>query len=220
MIVATESLEFTIPEWVKSVNAFRRWAKSSDFPEFPRFSWIQGKVWIDMSQEQIFSHVQVKTKFTKVLDSLAEETQAGLYLTDGVLFSNPAADVSNVPDGIFILNESFASDRVRFIEGSEGGYTELVGSPDVVVEIVSHSSIKKDVHVLYDAYWNAGVSEYWLVDARNDPIRFDIFRRTNRGFVPVRKQDDWVKSAIFGKSFRLVKATNVRKLPECVLQVR
>ncbi len=220
MIVATESLEFTIPEWVKSVNAFRRWAKSPDFPDFPRFSWIQGKVWIDMSQEQIFSHVQVKTKFTKVLDSLAEESQPGLYLTDGVLFSNPAADVSNVPDGIFILNESLASERVRFIEGSAGGYTELVGSPDMVLEIVSLSSIKKDLDVLYKAYWLAGVLEYWLVDARNDPIRFDIFRRANRGYVPVRKQDDWVKSAIFGKSFRLIKATNVRKLPECVLQVR
>src|SRR5471030_2292374 len=105
MILTSDNVEVKIPHWVKSIHSFRRWEKSDEFPEAPRISWIQGEVWIDMSQEQIFSHVQVKTKFTRVVDSLAEESQAGLYLTDGVLFSNPAADVSNIPDGLFILNE-------------------------------------------------------------------------------------------------------------------
>ncbi len=220
MVLTTETLEFTIPDRIKDINAFRRWARSPDFPDFPRFAWIQGKVWIDMAREQIFSHVQVKTKFTKILDTLAEESGAGLYLTDGVLFSNTDADISNVPDGIFILNKSILDDRVRFIEGSTGGYTELIGSPDMVLEIVSQGSIKKDVRVLHEAYWSTGVTEYWLVDARLDPIRFEIYRRGSQKFLPVRKEDDWVKSRLFEKSFRLIKAMNVRQLPECILHVR
>ena len=37
------------------------------------------------------------------------------------------------------------------------------GAPDLVVEIVSKSSVKKDLHEKYDLYQQAGVKEYWIV---------------------------------------------------------
>jgi Uma2 family endonuclease len=55
-----------------------------------------------------------------------------------------------------------------------GDYIEILGSPDLVVEIVSDSSVRKDTTLLRDAYWKAGVREYWLFDARGAEIRFDI----------------------------------------------
>jgi hypothetical protein len=41
------------------------------------------------------------------------------------------------------------------------------------------------------------------VDARKEPLTFDVFRHTAKGYTATRKQDGWLKSAVFGKSFRL-----------------
>ena len=37
------------------------------------------------------------------------------------------------------------------------------GAPDLIIEIVSKSSVKKDLHEKYDLYEQAGVKEYWVV---------------------------------------------------------
>ena len=51
-------------------------------------------------------------------------------------------------------------------------------------------------------------------------MRFDILRRTAQGYKPARKQDGWLKSAAFGKSFRLTQQLDQRGLPEFTLEVR
>ena len=53
------------------------------------------------------------------------------------------------------------------------------------------------------AYLDAGVKEYWVVDARPEPARFDIYKAGAKGFTASRKTAGWVKSPTFGKSFRL-----------------
>jgi Uma2 family endonuclease len=90
----------------------------------------------------------------------------------------------------------------------------------MALEVVSRSSVQKDTVVLRDAYWKAGVREYWLVDARKEPLQFDILRRTAKGFAATRKQGGWMKSAVFGKSFRLTQQTNALGHPEYTLAVR
>jgi Uma2 family endonuclease len=49
---------------------------------------------------------------------------------------------------------------VRLIEGKRGGYTEIQGSPDMVLEVVSDSNVHKDYELLRRAYWEAGIREY------------------------------------------------------------
>ena len=38
------------------------------------------------------------------------------------------------------------------------------GAPDMVIEILSPSTSRKDFHEKYDLYQRSGVSEYWVVD--------------------------------------------------------
>jgi len=38
-----------------------------------------------------------------------------------------------------------------------------IGAPDLIIEIVSRSSVRKDLHDKYDIYEWAGVKEYWVV---------------------------------------------------------
>ena len=73
------------------------------------------------------------------------------------------------------------------------------------MEVVSRSSVAKDYDHLIEAYYAAGIREYWLIDARSDDdLQFTIHRRGAKGFTAVRKAKGWSKSEVFGRSFRLV----------------
>lgn len=214
-----ESRQFSVPAWVTDINAFRRWNEETDFDDDIQVCWLKGEVWVVMGKEQIFSHVLVKTKCTLTLAGVAEQENSGLFLTDGALLSHFDADISVRPDGLFLLAETLNSDRVRLIEGQEGGFVEIQGTPDMVLEILSDGSVRKDAVVLKEAYYQAGIPEYWLVDARGEEPVFDIFRHMARGYVRTTKQDGWMKSNVFGKSFRLQRRVKF-KHPDYVLEVR
>ena len=79
---------------------------------------------------------------------------------------------------------------------------ELRGTPDWVVEIVSRSSVRKDTQLLVETYYRAGVTEYWLIDARFDPLRFAIFARGESAYEPAPDQDGWLTSSVFQRQFR------------------
>ncbi len=217
--VFEEGRRFSIPRWVTDIHAFRRWLDDNDLPEGANVWWLKGEVWIDMSGEQVFTHVGVKSEITGVLRPLGKRENLGRFFTDGILLSNFAADISGRPDGLFLANDTLTSDRVRLIEGKDHGYVELQGSPDMVLEVLSTSSEEKDEVVLKRAYWEAGIPEYWLIDARGK-LRFDIFRHTPRGYVATRKQEGWVRSTVFGKSFRLIVYEGSGGHPDYTLEMR
>jgi hypothetical protein len=215
-----DDLECTIPDHIGDLQSYLRWMHSDEAPESGRLWWLQGKVWADTNMEEIFSHGAVKTEYPRVVGTVVKFAKSGQYLTDGVLLANDDADISGEPDGLFVSNETIEAGLVRFIESSREGYTVLQGSPDMTLEIVSRGSVRKDTVVLREAYWTAGVKEYWLVDARKPPLSFDILLHTPRGYRSVRKDDGWVKSNVFGKSFRLVQTKTVQGFPEYSLEVR
>ncbi len=209
-----------VPAWVHDLESFRYWMRSEESPERVPVFFLQGDVWIDMSKEQLFSHVALKGEISSVLRVLTKRLRLGRLFPDGLLLTNAGADVSGNPDATFVSQESFRAGRVELIEGVEDGFVELSGSPDMVLEVVSDSSVEKDTEVLRDLYWKAGIREYWLVDARGDRLDFQILRHTSRGYSSVRKTGGWMKSAVFGKSFRLTRETDEMGNPDFTLEVR
>jgi len=218
--VFMDDVRVHVPGWVGDINSFRRWTDTNDFPDRGYIWWLAGDLWVDISKEQIFSHVAVKGAIFAALFHLIQEKKLGLMFTDGVLLSNFAVDISGNPDGLFLSRETLKSDRVRLIEGARGGYTELQGSPDMALEVVSDSSEQKDLVTLQHAYWVAGVTEYWLVDARPDRLRFEIFRHTPKGYKASPKRHGWIASEVFGKAFRLTVAKGDTGYPNYKLDVR
>ncbi|MCE9531465.1 MAG: Uma2 family endonuclease [Planctomycetes bacterium] len=218
--VAIDERECTLPDSVKDLRSYLDWMHSDESPEIGHYWWLQGQVWVDYDMEEIFSHALLKTEFAIVLGSLVKAAKTGLLFTDGVLISNPEADISGEPDGLFVSHESVQNGSVQFVAESPDRFTVLQGSPDMVLEIVSRSSVRKDKVVLRQAYWAAGVKEYWLVDARRGLLQFDILRRTSKAFQAVRKQDGWMKSSVFCRQFRLVQTVTSSNLPEYSLEVR
>ncbi len=209
-----------IPSGITDLSAFRRWAHSDEFPETGRICFLDGRVWVDMSKEQVFTHNQLKQEFNLVLGGLVKAQRLGRFFPDGVLLTNDRAQLACQPDGTFVSRQSLKSGRVRLVEGEKGGYLELEGTPDMVLEIVSASSVEKDKEVLPELYWRAGIPEYWLVDARGDGLEFQIFRREPGGYTVVRKQRGWLKSRVFGRSFRLSQGIDEADNPEYSLSVR
>ena len=57
------------------------------------------------------------------------------------------------------------------------------GVPELVVEIASKGTRKRDETIKRRLYERAGVSEYWVVDPKIDVIR--VYRREGDGFAPL-----------------------------------
>jgi Uma2 family endonuclease len=212
--------EVRVPEWVQDLDAFRRWVDADDFPESGDIWYYRGEVWVDMSREQIFTHNGVKTEMSYTLTGLVKALRSGRVWIDGVLLTNDGADLGCIPDLLYVSHDTFRSERVQLVEGMEEGFVEIQGSPDMVLEIVSRSSVRKDQVLLRQAYWEAGVREYWIVDARKEPLSFDLLRHTAKGYTASRKQDGWVKSNVFGKSFRLIQGADAVGHPEYTLELK
>jgi len=220
VIFKSNESDWLIPEWVKDLKSFRCWYDSDDFPEEGRIDYLTGEVWVDMSWEQVFTHNQVKQEFNLTVGRIAKTGRKGRYFPDGLRLSNIVADISVQPDGTYISNESMREANIKLIEGAREGYVEIEGNPDMVLEIMSDSSVKKDTERLPELYWKAGIKEYWLVDVRGERLRFDIYLFTPKGYLPAKKTGGWMKSQVLGKSFRLTCQEDEFGNPEYSLKVR
>lgn len=210
-----------IPASVVNFKSFVQWVESADFPERGRISYLHGSVWIDMSMEQLFIHNQIKVRVTSALDALVVAMAMGYIFGDKTRFHNFDVELSAEPDALFVSFDAIRNCRAKFGEGADDGYTSVEGSPEMVLEIVSDSSVEKDTVVLREAYFDAGFSEYWLVDARHDSLSFEILKRGNRAFTSTKPQaGGWLKSAVFDKSFRITRAADPLGHPEFTLEHR
>jgi Uma2 family endonuclease len=220
VVVAGED-QIDLPAWVTDFDSFRRWMYADEFPEGWRVCLINGTIWAGLRVESFFNHGQVKAEVTPVLHQLVKRTRYGRFAPDGIRYSHPDTELTTEPDGLIIASESFAAGRVTLVGAKPGAFTEVVGVPEVVIEIVSLSSEEKDTEWLMAAYHNAGIPEYWVIDAR-DPggVRFDIHLRGERGYAVADKADGWVRSPQLGVNFRMVQTADEVGNPEFTLEVR
>ncbi|HZV04286.1 MAG TPA: Uma2 family endonuclease [Gemmataceae bacterium] len=211
----------TIPADVVDLDSFCRWATSDQFPECGQFSYLRGTIWVDFSMEELYSHNRVKTRFATVLGNLVDSLGLGMFISDGMLLRNSAADLSTEPDGMFVSYDALRSGRVRRIKRDKPGCWELDGTPEMVLEVVSDTSVHKDTKELRELYWRAGILEYWLIDAREETPSFDLLRRGRKGYTSTRKQaGGWLKSNVFDRAFQLTQTTDPLGDPLYILNVR
>jgi len=193
-----------IPSHVVDLDSFREWRRSEELPEKSRISFLNGVILVDLSMEELLTHSRLKARFYKILGDIVDKENLGYLFPDGVLLTNPSANLSTEPDCTFCLWETVRSERVRFVPGKKSGYVELEGMPDFVLEIVSSTSVKKDTVTLPPLYWQAGIGEFWLVDAREAPVRFTIFCHGVQGYAAQPTTDKGVFSPLFARHFRIV----------------
>jgi Uma2 family endonuclease len=203
-LLIEERLE--IPLEIRSFERFRRWAVSKEFPGQGRFDYLNGRIEVDMSPEDLFCHGSPKSEIAGVVQPRVKRMKLGHLFIDRARVSFPSIELSVEPDLVLVCHEAISSGRVKLVRkaGSpKGRYIELQGAVDLIVEIVSDSSLVKDTRRLPKAYYQAGVREFWLVDARGEEVLFFIYRRGKSGYRRVRPDaDGFQRSEVLDCSYR------------------
>ena len=203
--------EFRVPAEVFDFEKFRDWVHGDEFPENVRVTYIDGRIEIEMAPEELETHTKLKGDIYGDLRDWNRRKQLGEIFTDGAFLVHQEANLSGNPDVMFCSWAATQSGRVRYAERVKGSnrFIEVVGSPDLVVEVVSRSSVSKDAVLLKKQYYLAGIQEYWLIDGRGETIDFQLLARGDQGFQPVSADaDGYRRSEVLGGSFLLTRSLN------------
>jgi len=207
--IAPGGEDVRIPAAAHTVAGFRSWAHSDRFPEIGRIDYIGGDVELDMSPEDLHTHGTPKAALAAGLFHLIARTGRGYVFIDRTRVTAPEAGLSAEPDLVVVLFSSLDDGRVRQVPAvrkAAGRFIELEGAPDLVVEILSDTSERKDTQRLPPRYAQAGIPELWLLDARGDELRFEIKVLDAEEYRPVKAEPGgWMRSRVLGGRFRIVR---------------
>ncbi len=206
-----------VPEWVSDLETFRRWTHSKDFPDRGVIAYLGNTLWIETGSESV-AHNQAKGSVSQVLANVFDESCAGHTFASGMRVTHPDVGLSTEPDWMFVSADALRSGRMQIFDGPIA--SELVGTPDVVMEVISISSIEKDTLILPELYWKAGVREYWLVDPRGEEVHFDILTRAEHSFEKLPSRNGWQRSKVFDRYFKLGMTVDEFNLPVFTLEMK
>jgi len=141
-----------------------------------RYELIEGELFLTPSPGT--RHQFVVGRVFKILDNYAQKARSGTVLIAplDVVLDEPAKKNTFQPDVIFISN-----DRLGIIEEAR-----INGAPDLVVEVLSPATIRRDRGKKSRRYFLSGVREYWLVDPQERLLEI---------FVPGEK--DWQRTGVY-----------------------
>jgi Uma2 family endonuclease len=181
-VVFEELLE--VPS-IGDLAEFRAWALSDEFPQRGRIDYVAGRIEVDMSPEDLFTHGTLKLQVASKIEARVAELDLGHAFVGETRVSSIAGNFSAEPDVVVISHDALDEGRVTLTpkaSGEDGRYIEIEGAVDLIVEIVSDSSVRKDTKRLPAAYYRGGVRENWLIDARGEQLIFQVFRRGTHSF--------------------------------------
>jgi len=201
-------LVFRIPADAYTFEGFWRWVESDEFPESGRIDFLGGEIEADMSPEDLYTHGALKVEVVSVLVELVKRSGLGDVQSDRSRFRSPFARVSTEPDIVAIFRESIESGRARLVPSTRPKRQDRIvafeGAVDLIVEILSDSSVGKDLDRLPPLYARAGARELWLLDARGAEVRFDLLTLQEGVYTIVLPDTDgWRHSPCLGQAFRL-----------------
>lgn len=215
-----DDLDIDFPGWIEDVSSFLRWCKSGGISEEARAWWLEGDIWVEVGAESDPAHRALKNVFHAVLGEFIQTGGSGRYYADRVLLSNSVVGFAGRPDGVFVHVAKKAQEHVCITKSDTSELVMMEGAPTLVLEVISRSSFEKDTKFLRRAYHQAGIYEYWLVDARHRPPSFDVLQPTRRGYRAARKRDGWVQSYTFIRSFKLSVEDDSQGRPKYNLEIR
>ncbi len=78
------------------------------------------------------------------------------------------------------------------------------GAPDLIVEILSPSTAKRDIKSKRQLYQNSGVKEYWIVDPLHKTLQvYKLDDQGKYGFPETYGEDDKIKVGIFNNELEI-----------------
>jgi Uma2 family endonuclease len=90
------------------------------------------------------------------------------------------------PDVLFIKADRLPPADARFFEGA----------PDLIVEVISPSSVRTDQYIKFSAYEKAGVPEYWIANPKPRSVEVFTLSRGEYALVGQFIEDEVIESNI------------------------
>jgi Uma2 family endonuclease len=133
------------------------------FDETERYEIYDGKL-ISISPTPSFYHQELLAKLQILVASFLQQHPLGrlVFAPVDVVFSQ---DNTSQPDLLFIANENTGIIK-----------TQVLGAPELAVEILSPSSIRRDRYEKLEQYARFGVKEYWIIDPANRSVEILTLR--------------------------------------------
>jgi Uma2 family endonuclease len=96
--------------------------------------------------------------------------------------------VRYAPLEVLLSEHDIVQPDLLFISNARAGIVtkaNVQGAPDLVIEILSDSTRRRDETLKRDRYERFGVLEYWIFDPQRRTAR--VFRRSGAGFLPAQE---------------------------------
>jgi Uma2 family endonuclease len=114
-------------------------------------------------------HQKISFNLTVAMGSFVKQRGLGLILA--------------APSDVMLSDENVVQPDLLFVSTARASIVtedNIRGAPDLVVEIISELTRKKDEVTKRKLYERFGVQEYWVVDPELETVK--IFRRTQQGY--------------------------------------
>lgn len=134
---------------------------------------LDGQIY-DMTPSPTPKHQQVVGDLFTELSLYLRGKSCKVYISPiDVCLSGEDNDLKQVKEWVL-------PDIVIVCDKNKIGDKRIVGAPDLIVEVLSLATAKKDKLIKYNKYQNAGVKEYWIIDPIHETI--DVFLLKNQVF--------------------------------------
>jgi len=127
-----------------------------------RYEFIGGRLYVTAAP--VIRHQRISKRLQAALVRVLEDPGHGEVFYAPCLVEFPGTGDRVQPDLLFV------SDERREIIGEK----QVLGAPDLVVEILSPSTAHRDRGIKLDLYARSGVRQYWIVDPVEDVV--DVWR--------------------------------------------
>ena len=149
-----------------------------------RYEIIAGVLYV--ANAPSFDHQYTVFKLARYLGDFVESHNLGVVI--GAPFEVHLNERSRPtqPDLLFLDNDQ------KPIPGTQ----RFEGTPRLIVEVISPSSIRLDRQTKFDAYEQAGVAEYWLVDPKARSVEVYILSNGEYALVGQYTGDEMIASKV------------------------
>ncbi|MDR2505560.1 MAG: Uma2 family endonuclease [Oscillospiraceae bacterium] len=143
--------KYTIKDW-------------EQLPEGSKYELIDGE--LVMQAQPTLKHQELLITIGAALNGIFKGTKCRV-------FGEPAVRLSNREKDIFAPDLAVVCDEKKLTDGC------IIGAPDLIVEIQSPSTAGRDRLLKFNAYKEAGVREYWIVDPIHQTVEVFFWQETD-----------------------------------------
>lgn len=154
-------------------KAFRHWLNGRSPSDINHYELIDGK--IVMTPPAGWPHASIGAMIAGCLSHPVRKNKLGVVLDSSAGYELPSGDTVE-PDVSYISAKRFAAGP----KPSTGKFVRIV--PNLIVEILSPTTSRRNRTEKKNLYERNGVDEYWIVDPSRKQIT--VFRLGKRGYGP------------------------------------